>query len=147
MVRRGWMALIVVVVLSMAGLAAAQVTSGSITGLVQDESGGAMPGVTITVKSEETGATRTAVTDSEGRYRVPGVRVGRYEVRAELEGFSTAVHSGINLTVNQEVVVRFQMKVGELRESVTVTTEAPLVNTTTAQTSGLVGEREVKDLP
>jgi hypothetical protein len=135
------------ILLVTAGTAAAQVSSASITGTVQDAAQLPMPGVTLTVRNLETGATRTVVTDPDGRYRAASIQVGRYEVRAELAGFEAAVKSGIEVTVGQEAVVNFQLKVGEVQETVTVMAEVPVVNTTTAQTSGLVTEREVKDLP
>ena len=140
-------ALVLAGLLLWASTAAAQATTASITGLVQDASGLGIPGVTMTVRSVETGAIRTTVTDSEGRYRVAAIQVGPHEVKAEIAGFDAANKSGINLTVGQEAVVNFMLAVGELKEAVTVIAETPLVNTTTQQTSGLVGEREIKELP
>src|SRR4029077_8995425 len=72
---------------------------------------------------------------------------GPQEVKAEKKGFKAAVRMGINLEVGQEAVVNLRLEVGELIQQVTVTADAPVVNTTTAPVSGVVGEREVKDLP
>ncbi len=124
----------------------AQVT-GVLSGRVVDATDAAVPGATITVKTVETGATRTATTDQSGAYRVVGVPVGPQEVRAEKNGFKSAVRLGINLAVGQEAVADLRMEVGPVSEEVTVTAENPLVNTTTASVSGLVNERQVKDLP
>ena len=129
-----------------AGTAWAQVTA-AISGRVEDSSGAAIPGATVTATNVETGATRAVRTDESGGYRVLSLPVGQYEIRAETGGFRAAVRRGINLAVGQEAVMNFSLEVGQVAESVTVTGEAPLVNTTTTSVSGLVNEREVKDLP
>ena len=128
------------------GPAWAQVAA-SISGRVEDASGGAVSGATVTARSLETGATRVAATDPAGNFRILALSVGRQEVKAEKAGFKAAIRTGINLSVGQEAVVNLQLEVGELLQQVTVSAEVPLVNTTTAPVSGLVGERQVKDLP
>jgi Carboxypeptidase regulatory-like domain/TonB-dependent Receptor Plug Domain len=124
-----------------------QVTGGSISGRLSDTSGAAIPAVTVTVNDTETGASRQVTTDEAGNYRVLSLPVGHYEVRAEKPGFKIVVRRGISLAVAQEAVVDLQMQVGEVTQQVTVTAETPVVNTTTSQLSGLVGEQQVKDLP
>jgi carboxypeptidase family protein len=124
-----------------------QATGGSISGRVSDTSGSAIPAVTVSVNDTETGASRLVTTDDTGNYRVLSLAVGHYEVRAEKPGFKTVVRTGISLAVAQEAVVDLQMQVGEVTQQVTVTAETPVVNTTTSQLSGLVGEQQVKDLP
>lgn len=128
------------------GIALAQVT-GSITGTVEDASGGVMGGVAVTAKSLETGATRSVVTDDTGRYRILSLPLGPQEVKAEKAGFRTAVRGGVNLGVGQEAVVNLRLEVGELVQPVTVLADASVVNTTTSDVSGIVGARAVKDLP
>ena len=86
-------------------------------------------------------------TDAAGTYRVLLLPVGRYEVKAEASGFKATLETGISLVVGEEAVVNLRLQVGAVQEQVSVTSEAPLVNTTTAPVSGLVGERQVKDLP
>ena len=124
----------------------AQVTA-SISGRVEDPSGAAIPGATVTLTSTETGATRTVKTDAAGSYRVLSLPVGQYEIRAEASGFKVGVRTGVTLVVGQEAVMNLGLEVGQVAESVTVSEEAPIVNTTTASVSGLVNERQVKDLP
>jgi hypothetical protein len=124
----------------------AQVTA-SISGRIEDPSGAAIAMASVTVTDLETGAARAVTTDEGGNYRVLSLPVGRYEVRVESVGFKAVVHTGINLVVGQEAVVNLRLEVGQLQQEVTITTEAPIVNTTTASIAGLVGEREVKDLP
>ena len=138
-----WMALLLV---ANNPFALAQV-SASLAGRIEDPSGAAIPGVTVTVTSLETGAGRTVATDETGHYRVLSLPVGAYEVRAEQSGFKSTVQSGVRLVVGQQAVLNLRLEVGAVQEQVTVSAEAPLVNTTTASVAGLVGERQVKDLP
>ena len=126
--------------------ASAQVGS-AISGRIEDPSGAAISAATVTVRSLETGATRTANTDESGNYKILSLPVGPQEVKVEKNGFKTAVRLGVALVVAQEAVVNFRLEVGELAQVFTVTAEAPLVNTTTSSVAGLVDENQVKDLP
>jgi Carboxypeptidase regulatory-like domain len=121
--------------------------SASVVGTVKDTSGAVVPGATVTVRNLETAETRTVTTNATGYYRVLSLPVGRYEVAAAQSGFKKGIRTGINLVVGQEAVVDFNLEVGEVQQEVTVSAEAPIVNTTTAPTSGLVEEEQVKDLP
>ena len=124
----------------------AQVTA-SITGNVEDATGAVVREATITVKSQETGATRTVATDDSGDYRVLSLPLGPQELKVEKQGFKSVVRTGVRLEVGQEAVVNFRMEVGELVQQMSVSEEAPVVNTTTAAVSGIVDERQIKDLP
>ena len=121
--------------------------TASISGRIMDSSGSAVAGAKVTAKNLETDAARTSTTDETGFYRLLSLPVGRYDVTAEDQGFKTAVQSGINLVVGQEAVVNVSLEVGQITQEVTVSAEAPVINTTTVQTSGLVSEQQVKDLP
>src|SRR6266571_7253319 len=129
------------------GLVFGQNFSAAISGVVRDATGAVLPGVSVTAKHTETGLTRTVITNETGSYRMPALPVGAYEVTAELSGFKQQVRRGINLVVTQEAVVNFTLEVGDLKENVTVTEDAPLVNTTLSSTSGLVTREQIKDLP
>ena len=121
--------------------------SGVISGSVVDTSGGVVPGVNVSVQNLETGAIRTALSDGSGHYSVLSLPIGQYEVRAQKDGFRTEVRTGITLAVGQEATVDLVLSLGEILQQVKVSGEAPLVSATATQTSGLVGERQVKDLP
>jgi hypothetical protein len=121
--------------------------TAAISGTVEDATGAAVGGATVTVSSLETGATRTVMTDEAGNFRVLQLPLGPQEVRAEKQGFKAEIRRGVNLAVGQEAVVNLRIEVGAVAEQVIVLDEAPVVNTTTAATSGIVGEREVKELP
>ncbi len=137
---------LVVLVLACPGAGWAQV-SAAISGRVEDASGAAVSGAILMVKDVETGATRIVRTDSTGNYRVVSLPVGLHEIRVEKEGFRAAVRTGIKLEVGEEAVVNLRLAVGGPKQEITVSVETSVVNTTTASVSGLVGEREVKDLP
>jgi len=130
--------LVIAAYLTLASIASAQV-SATISGRIEDASGASIPSVTVTVINVETGAARTVTADSTGNYSVLSLPVGRYDVKADKTGFKTALSTGINLVVGQQAVVNLKLEVGEVQQSVTVTGEAPVVNTITAPVSGLVG--------
>jgi hypothetical protein len=132
--------------LALAISAFGQVTA-AISGRIEDASGLGMRGVAVTVKNLETGATRAVTTDEAGDYRAMSLPIGPYQVRAAKAGFKTGVRNGVSLVVGQDAVVNLRLELGDLAQEVTVTEGTSVVNTTTSSVSGLVGEREVKDLP
>ncbi len=125
----------------------AQVVGTSIFGAVQDESGAGIAQAQVVIRSVETGASRTLTTDDAGRYAAPSIAVGAYQITASKEGFAAQVKTGIDLVVGQSATVNFRLVVGELRQTVTVEESPAPVNLSTQQTSGLVSERQVKELP
>src|SRR5262249_7084525 len=125
----------------------AQGSSAVISGAVHDATGGVIPGATVTAKHIESGLTRTVQTNETGDYKMPSLPVGPYEVTADKTGFRQQSRRGINLSVAQEAVVNLTLEVGEVADQVTVTEEAPLVNTTLSSTSGLITEAQIKELP
>src|SRR2546427_1629594 len=129
------------------GLVFGQSFSAAITGVVRDATGAVLPGVSVTARHTESGLTRTVLSSETGDYRMPSLPVGAYEVTAELSGFKQQVRRGINLVVAQEAVVNLTLDVGDIKDQVTVTEEAPLVNTTLNSVSGLVSQQQVKDMP
>src|SRR5215510_10081304 len=126
-------------------LSVAQTAASTISGTVKDTSGALVPGVSITIKHTESGLTRTIVSGERGGYNVSLLPVGAYEITTTMPGFKQAVRSGINLVVGQEAVVDLTLEVGANTEQVTVTEEAPLMNTTTSSTSALITEQQVKE--
>ncbi|MBI2817463.1 MAG: TonB-dependent receptor [Acidobacteria bacterium] len=125
----------------------AQLPTATILGVVRDASGAVMPEATLTARHQQTGQTRSALTAADGSYRFSALPVGPYEVRVEHAGFRSEVRSGLTLTVGQEAVVNFTLELGAVEQTVAVTAEAPLVNTTTGSLGGLVDEQRVADLP
>jgi len=126
--------------------ARAQVTA-RIKGTVTDPSAAAVASASITLRNTETGATRTVSSESDGTYLFLALPVGTYEIAASKSGFQDSVRTGLQLNVNQEVSVDLRLQVSFVRAAVTVSGDAPIVSTTTSDISGLVGEREIKQLP
>src|SRR5256712_4466317 len=125
----------------------AQTATATIVGVVKDTSGALIPGVSITVKHTDTGQTRTAISTDSGSYNVPLLPVGAYEISTMMPGFKQQVRTGVNLVIGQQAVIDLTLEVGAAAEQITVSEEAPLVNTTLSSTSGLITEQQVKDLP
>src|SRR5262249_19341175 len=121
--------------------------SASLSGIVTDQSGAVVSGAAVEVKSLDTGVSRTADTDAGGRYRFFALPVGLYEVRVTKEGFAEGIRSGIRLAVGQDAGANLRLRVGNVSQQVKVSEDAPVVNLTTRDISGLVGERQIKDLP
>jgi len=117
-----------------------------LTGVITDSTGGVLPGVTVQAVNEGTGNTFESVTDGSGVYRIPA-RVGTYRVTATLTGFSTVNRTGINLLVGQTATINLQMAPSTLQETVTVTGEAPLIETTTSKLGGNIDPKQVQELP
>jgi hypothetical protein len=127
-------------------LAYAQAT-GTIAGLVTDESGAVLPGVTIEVTSGATGQTRSAISGADGFFSVPLLQPGPYAVKGTLQGFRTFIREGITVTVESTSRVDMKLTVGRLEESVTVKGESPLVETAHATLGIVVDEKKVVELP
>lgn len=125
----------------------AQIVGGTINGTVQDSSGAAVSAAKVTVRHLETGAVRTLATGGDGRYSAPSLPVGAYEVSVARDGFESQQRTGIALTVGQSLQANFTLGVSAVQEQVEVNAVSSSVNTTTQQVSGLITERQVKELP
>jgi hypothetical protein len=118
----------------------------TLTGTISDSSGGVLPGVTVLAVNEASGNQFEAVTDGRGIFRIPA-RVGSYRITAALPGFSTVNRTGINLLVGQTATINLQLAPSSLQETVTVTGEAPLIETTTSRLGGNIDPSQVQELP
>ncbi len=127
--------------------AAAQTTNGAIAGIVSDAQGGVLPGVTLTLRNTDTGLTRTGVTEVDGRYRVGGLPPGRYSLRADLQGFGPVEVTELVITVGSEAAQDVTMQLQGVQESVSVTAQAPLVETAKVDVSGVITQEQMQMLP
>lgn len=127
--------------------ASAQLNYGRIYGSVTDQTGGAVAGATVTVIDVDRGISRTLVADDTGQYSASSLLPGNYTVRAEFKGFKAAEHSGLTVAVGQDVKVDLSLQPGEQTQTVTVTGEAPMVNTTSATLGNTVENSTIVDLP
>src|SRR6266852_5518332 len=122
-------------------------TSASISGTITDTTGGFLPGASVTVRNLETGSLRLITADDSGRYVATALEVGPYEIRAEKTGFRPEIKTNITLVVGQHAEIDLTLIVGPVQEAVVVQEVSPTVSVTTQDISGLVGERQLKDLP
>ncbi len=127
--------------------ALAQLPTGTILGVVKDSTGGTMPDAQVTLTQLETGSVRTTTTGSDGEYRVVALQPGHYSVKIEKSGFKTLTQSGITLDVAAEIDVNASLEIGSSTQEVTVTGEAPLVETTTSSLGGLINDDKMAELP
>jgi hypothetical protein len=143
-----WVASVVVGIVSIApGSAWAQFAS-ALEGTVTDPSGGVVPNATVTITNEATGVTQTGQTTNAGYYRFPALPGGLYTLKVSLQGFKTWNREHIRLESTQTRAVNVALEVGSVdSEEVTVTADAPLVETSQGRVSGLIEEDQVKDLP
>src|SRR5262245_47875580 len=123
----------------------AQAQDATVNGTVTDATGGMIPGVTVTALHTATGNTFFAVTDDRGNYRIP-VRVGMYRLTLELQGFA-GVARQFEALVGQTLTIDVQLMPSAVQESVTVTGEAPLIETTSSTLAGNIDPRQTRDLP
>jgi len=121
--------------------------TASISGRVSDPSGAAVPGAQVAIKNTGTSASQNATTDAQGRYAVPDLAIGTYDLTASRNGFQSAVRSGVTLTVGAAPVVDFQLMVGQTNQSVDVSADVSQVETTSSQMSSLVNQTQMRELP
>src|SRR6266853_2109334 len=125
----------------------AQVAGATLSGTVADQSGGFLPQAAISIKNIATGIERTGTTSSAGFYSVPNLLPGTYEVRASAKGFSTELQTGITLTVGEQQVLNFTLQVGQVSQTVEVSTEAPTVELGSSSISAVINSTTVRELP
>jgi outer membrane receptor protein involved in Fe transport len=121
--------------------------TASISGRVIDASGAAVPSASVVVKNTGTSATQTTVTDDQGRYTVPELPIGSYQIEASKTGFQNSIRSGITLSVGSSPVIDLPLSVGQATETVNVSAEASQVETTTSAVSSLVNQTQMRELP
>jgi hypothetical protein len=124
-----------------------QTNQGHIQGAVFDQTGGAIAGATVTVTDVARGVAQTLVTDSAGQYSASSLVPSTYTVRAEAKGFRAVEHTGVLVQVGQDIRVDLTLQPGEQTQTVTVTAEIPLVETTSATLGGAISNETINDLP
>lgn len=126
---------------------AAQTNTGEISGVVRDAQGGILPGVTIVAEHVESGTRIERVTDEQGQFLLPSLRVGTYTLTSELPGFRRVVRPGLTVLLGQRLQVDLVLDVGGLTEEIVVTGEAPLLQANTAEISDVIDNQRVVQVP
>jgi hypothetical protein len=127
--------------------AAAQVDTARLSGTISDPSGAVIPNAQVTATNKGTGQATTVQASSSGAYTFPSLPPGSYTLSVQETGFAKFEQTGINLTVSQQATLDVQLKTGAAGETVTVTGDTALINTTNAEVSNTVGERAIRELP
>src|SRR5438552_2233987 len=138
---------IAALVVGLAGVAHAQVITGTLEGRAKDQQGSVLPGVTVTARNSATGASIVAVTSGEGLYRMPFLPPGSYDVRAELSGFRTETRQGVAVRVNDSSVVDFDLAVAAVSETITVQATAASIQVTRSELKRTYDEATLKEVP
>jgi hypothetical protein len=133
--------------LTLTGTVYGQSTFASIEGTIVDQAGLVVPGVSVTVTNQDTNVSRDLVTDGRGFYRAPNLPIGTYRVKAQLQGFATAVETGVVLQINQTGVVNFTLKPSGVAETVTVQASPVQVNLVTHELGHTILPKQIMDLP
>ncbi len=136
-----------ILLLATACWVSAQSAQGEITGLVKDPSGAGIPSAHVTLTNEDSGVNRSVTSGTDGRYLFAAVPVGRYSVKVEASGFKPVTATGITLVIDQHVEHNFDMTVGNVTESVTVSAESAAIDTTKTDVSGVVSQQQIATLP
>jgi hypothetical protein len=142
-----YFALAVMVTISFAGHAHAQVVGATLSGTVKDASGSAIPMAQVSAKNVATSTIREIATDTAGFYSVPNLLPGTYEITFSAPGFETGISSGVTLTVGAQQVLNVTLRVGQVSQRVVVTSEAPIVELASSVISGQVSANTVRELP
>ncbi|PYR63215.1 MAG: hypothetical protein DMF88_25750 [Acidobacteria bacterium] len=138
--------MVVFALLAADGIARAQATA-QLDGTVRDESGGVLPGVTVTVTQTDTGFIRSVVTETNGSYVLPNLPTGPYRLDVALQGFRTHTQTGIVLQVGGMPTINVVLAVGSLQETVSVEGAAPLVDVRTSGIRDVVEQAKIVELP
>ena len=125
----------------------AQAQNATISGTVTDSTGAALAGTSVQARNVGTGVSQGAMSDEQGRYRMPDLQIGEYEVQATRMGFQTVVHTGITLNVGSQLLVDFTLPVGQAQQTVTVQGEVSVVDTQSTAVGALVESKQMRDLP
>src|SRR5262245_29974238 len=124
----------------------AQATS-TFSGRIVDAGDALLPGVTVSVVNENTGVVRTAVSNGEGQYFLPGLEPGAYTIKTELQGFAPSTREHVTLTINATITVDFKLALVGLAETINVTGEAPLIEVTQSKVASRIEATELQNLP
>jgi hypothetical protein len=147
MMRRIKFLLVFVVLFLFSALPTMAQTSGTISAVVTDVAGAAIPNAKVTVRNVQTNETRTAQTNEEGRHKFLNLAVGSYELTVEAPNFAKYIQTGIGLLLNQDAVINVSMQVASIKEVVTVTSDASVLNTSNAEVGVRFDNRRLSELP
>ncbi len=125
----------------------AQTNTGEIAGLVTDTSGGVLPGVTVTARHAASGTIVERIAGADGRFFLPALRVGQWDITAALNGFEPQTRAGVSVTIGRTLSLEFTLAVRGLTEQVVVQAHVPILQSSSAEISDVIENREILQLP
>lgn len=125
----------------------AQTINGTISGTVLDSNNAVVAGATVTVTNNDTGTSRTGVTNDDGNFRFSGLAVGNYTVKVEAQGFAPKVNNAVQVSVGTDSNLKFSLETGSVEATVNVVSTGEVLDTTQSQVSKTVNERQILELP
>ena len=137
-------AVLVALLLGTVGLAYGQAEKGGLYGVVSDNDGARLPGVTVSLTG--VGADQMQITDAQGQFRFPALSIGRYQLKAELEGFSTVEYPNITVSINRSTSLEITLNAA-VEETITVTSESPLLDERRLSAGTTVSQVELEKIP
>ena len=126
---------------------ATQTNTAEIAGVVRDQSSGVLPGAVVVATHPASGLTVERVSDVDGRFFMSSLPIGEWEIAVEMSGFRRVMQRGVLLVLGQSIELEFDMRLGQLSEEITVTTDASVLQTTTAEISDVIENRAVQQIP
>jgi hypothetical protein len=124
-----------------------QINTATVNGTVTDSSGAIVPGATVTISNSGSQAQRTTQTNTDGVYSIPLLQPGSYDLTVSKDGFSTFKNNGVQLAISQVATLNAILQIGSASQSITVTGEIPMIDTSTAGLGTVIGEKETQELP
>jgi Carboxypeptidase regulatory-like domain/TonB dependent receptor len=149
MLRAAWCVkfALAVVLFSLAPIGASAQSTASISGVIKDADGSVLPGVTVIIKNETTGTSQEVTTDAEGRYTATALGAGTYSVSAALSGFKTATAKSVSVAPGQPVSIPLTLEIGQLEETVWVTSSSELINTQNGTVAATLNSDQLLRMP
>ncbi len=136
-----------IILFALGGVALAQEYRGTISGRIVDPQQAVVPGVSVVATQVDTGSKYTTISSGDGQFTLPFLLQGRYRIEAELAGFKRYVRESIQVSTNERVTLDIVLELGGTNETVTISADAPLVNSATASTGQVINSRQVEDMP
>src|SRR4029453_18383275 len=137
---------VIAVALTIASGASAQTFTGGLRGAVRDANG-VVPGVTVELVNESTGISRESVSNDQGEYNFAAVQPGTYSLKASLTGFKTYENKGVRISAQQFITMDIALEIGQLQETITVTGQSPIIDTSNASGGGVIDSQQLSALP
>jgi len=138
---------LLVLIVLLFGISALAQSTATLKGTVTDQKGAVVPGATVTVRNQATDVERTSQTDTDGNFQIASLPVGNYTIEVQAQGFKTQSASGLSVEVGRTIVKNFELEIGAIEQTVSITAETPVVETGTTSVGQVINQRTVQEIP